>query len=160
VLLALIDRDKSVFAIEPEELPALKRAGVSQAVLLAMLKSGRQPPAVTPEGIEPLRMIGPDITVVGHGPEIPNAAPESYAMFAPPVWSGGLAVIGPRPCALAAATSNRYIQIGPPTVGRYVPDPASRFENTAAVAAAAPRSGAATVNCHSMAAPRRQHSRR
>ena len=74
-------------------------------------------------------------------------------MFAPPVWGGGLAVIGPRPCVTAAAKSNRYILIGPPNVGRYVPDPSSRFENAAAVAAAAPRSGAATINCHSMAAP-------
>ena len=75
VLLALIDRDKSVFAIEPEELPALKRAGVSQVVVLAMLKSGRQPPVVASESIEPLRMIGPDITVVGHGPDDPERHP-------------------------------------------------------------------------------------
>src|SRR5437667_2735929 len=40
VILALIDRDRTIFPIEPEQLVALKREGVSEAVIIAMLKSG------------------------------------------------------------------------------------------------------------------------
>src|SRR5437867_1772242 len=42
VILALIDRDKTIFSIEPEQLVSLKAAGVSEPVILAMLKSGRE----------------------------------------------------------------------------------------------------------------------
>jgi hypothetical protein len=41
VIIALIDRDKAVISVEPEQLPKLQQDGVSEAVLLAMLKSGR-----------------------------------------------------------------------------------------------------------------------
>src|SRR5262245_8488158 len=41
IILALIDRDRTVFTIEPEQLVALRRDGVSETVILAMLKSGR-----------------------------------------------------------------------------------------------------------------------
>ncbi|HEY2150562.1 MAG TPA: hypothetical protein VGH34_07135 [Vicinamibacterales bacterium] len=82
VILALIDRDKTIFAIEPEQIVALQRDGVSEAVVLAMLKSGRE------EGEQAARAIsaynsatiaaaiapGPEMVVVGHGPEVPNTA--------------------------------------------------------------------------------------
>jgi len=42
VILALIDRDKTIFSIEPEQLVMLRDAGVSEPVILAMLKSGRE----------------------------------------------------------------------------------------------------------------------
>jgi hypothetical protein len=42
VILALIDRDKTIFSIEPEQIVALRDAGVSEPVILAMLKSGRE----------------------------------------------------------------------------------------------------------------------
>ena len=41
VILALIDRDRTVFAIEPEQIVSLQREGLSERVILAMLKSGR-----------------------------------------------------------------------------------------------------------------------
>ena len=41
VILALIDRDRTVFAIEPEQMSTLQRDGLSETVILAMLKSGR-----------------------------------------------------------------------------------------------------------------------
>jgi len=41
IILALIDRDKAVFTIEPEQIVNLQRAGLSEAVILALLKSGR-----------------------------------------------------------------------------------------------------------------------
>ena len=42
VILALIDRDKTLFTIEPEQLVKLQREGLSDPILIAMLKSGRQ----------------------------------------------------------------------------------------------------------------------
>lgn len=72
VLLALIDRDQSVFAIEPAQLVALKGAGVSETVILAMLKSGRQPPPEAPAA--PVQMVEPHTIIVGHGPDKPNTS--------------------------------------------------------------------------------------
>src|SRR2546430_837655 len=78
VILALIERDKTIFTIEAEQLVALKRLGVSQAVVLAMLRSGRQPPAPTqtadaaaalPGGAVPFAA---ETIIVGHGPDRPN----------------------------------------------------------------------------------------
>jgi hypothetical protein len=65
VLLALIDVDRSVFAIDATTLKQLKAAGVSDAVIVAMIKSGRearvedaaspvvQEPAPMPDAQEP-----------------------------------------------------------------------------------------------------------
>jgi hypothetical protein len=43
VLLALIEVDQRVFAVDPETLKSLKDAGVSPAVIVAIVKSGRMP---------------------------------------------------------------------------------------------------------------------
>ena len=45
VLLALIEVDPSVFPIDTETLKYLKEAGVSQRVIVAMVRSARTPPA-------------------------------------------------------------------------------------------------------------------
>ena len=86
VILALIDRDKTIFAIEPEQLVKLKREGLSEAVILALLKSGRA------EGDEAARADaannaayiastlapGPELVIVGHGPERPDVPTHSF----------------------------------------------------------------------------------
>jgi hypothetical protein len=55
VLLALIDVDRSVFAIDTATLKQLKTAGVSDAVIVAMIRSGREPRIDAPEPIaEPM----------------------------------------------------------------------------------------------------------
>src|SRR5437016_1852625 len=82
VILALIERDKTIFTIDPEQLVALKREGVSEDVVLAMLKSGRQEPAATTVGVASQAASGvpaaasdtiaPETIVVGHGPDRPN----------------------------------------------------------------------------------------
>jgi hypothetical protein len=159
VLLALIDRDKSVFSIDPEQLVVIERAGVSRAVILAMLKSGGQP-APSAQSAEPLRMVGPDVTIVGHDPDVPNVSTvQNYTIFAPPIAAGGFVFAGPSLCAPAAATGPRYIRIGPPSVGRFVPDPNARFENNTASVPAHP-SGLTGINCHSTSASRRPRSHR
>ena len=82
IILALIDRDKTVFTIEPEQIVKLQRDGLSEAVILAMLKSGRD------EGDQAARADAasnaawimasmptePLLVVVGHGPDRPNVA--------------------------------------------------------------------------------------
>ena len=49
IILAVIERDKTIFSIGPDQLMALQKEGVTDLVILAMLRSGRQdlpmPPA-------------------------------------------------------------------------------------------------------------------
>lgn len=80
VILALLDRDRTVLTIEPERLVALKREGLSDAVLLAMLKSGRGEAenagravsAANAEAVLAAIDAAPGVVVVGHGPDRPN----------------------------------------------------------------------------------------
>ena len=79
VVLALIERDHTVFSIAPEQIVALQREGLSEALIIAMLKSGQDADdaaraesayasAIVAAAIPP----GPEILIVGHGPERPN----------------------------------------------------------------------------------------
>jgi hypothetical protein len=86
VILALIERDKTVFTIEPEQLVNLQRDGVSQTVILAMLKSGRAEgdAQVRADSAQNAAMIlsslsaVPEVVVLGHGPEWPSVARAPY----------------------------------------------------------------------------------
>lgn len=50
VLLALIDINQQIYPIDPDTLKTLKDAGVSEKVILAVVKSGRvRPPVTAPE---------------------------------------------------------------------------------------------------------------
>src|SRR2546426_4412668 len=81
IILALIDRDKTVFTIEPEQLVALRRDGLSENVILAMLKSGREEGEAAANAAAALNTAvimsslspAPDIIVIGHDPERPSA---------------------------------------------------------------------------------------
>jgi hypothetical protein len=80
VILALIDRDKTIFTMAPEQIVALKNEGVSEPVVIAMLRSGRQEPP-PPEPIAqpvPIADTEPNIVVVGRGPDRPNSTPDQY----------------------------------------------------------------------------------
>ena len=82
VILALLDRDRTVLTITPDQLVSLKREGLSDTLIMAMLKNGRQ------EGDDAARAISaeraadvlaslsstPTVTIVGHDPERPNTA--------------------------------------------------------------------------------------
>jgi hypothetical protein len=79
VILALIERDRTVFSIQPEQIVELQRAGLSEALIIAMLKSGQAAEdAIRAESAYTSAMIAaalgraPDLVVVGHGPERPN----------------------------------------------------------------------------------------
>jgi hypothetical protein len=98
VILALIERDKTIFTIGPDDLVALKSDGVSEAVVVAMLKSGRaegeaavarQAAQAAAERAE-VAWLTPNVVVVGHGPDRPNTG--YYDRFSSP----------PRPWPLSA----------------------------------------------------------
>jgi len=59
VLLALIEVDRSVFAIDTATLKQLKEAKVSDAVIVALIRSGRTPP-VEPPVMEPPPIYEPE----------------------------------------------------------------------------------------------------
>jgi hypothetical protein len=92
VILALIDRDRTIFAIEPEQIVTLQREGLSEAVILAMLKSGRDEgdqaaradSAYTAATIAAAISPGPQLLIVGHGPEVPNTAHADGFYSGPP----------------------------------------------------------------------------
>jgi hypothetical protein len=105
VILALIDRDKSILTIGSDEILKLRRDGVSEVVILAMLKSGRA------EGDDAARVdaadtaafirsgLGtwPNVVIVGHGPDRPNtsygdgfySAPGTEPYYVLPYFAGG-----------------------------------------------------------------------
>jgi hypothetical protein len=89
VILALIERDKTIFTIDPEELVALRRQGVSEAVLVAMLKSGRAEADAALLQQEAARLSAasveePTAFVVGHGPDRPNTIhPDGFFNYGP-----------------------------------------------------------------------------
>jgi hypothetical protein len=92
VILALIDRDKAVFTIEPEQIVNLQRAGLSEAVILALLKSGRDEgeqaaradAAANSDWIMASMPTEPLVVVVGHGPDRPNVAHPDGFYSGPP----------------------------------------------------------------------------
>jgi hypothetical protein len=84
VLLALIEVDRSVFAIDTASLKRLKEAGVSDAVIVAMIKSGRQPeppPVAVPETApQPAPQPEPQVVVIDHRDAAPAPAPYPVAV--------------------------------------------------------------------------------
>jgi len=100
VILALIDRDRTVFAIEPEQVVTLQRDGVSERLILAMLKSGRA------EGDAAARLDAannsawiasnlatePLTVTVGHGPDRPNTPHIDGFWSGPPAAAAAFAV--------------------------------------------------------------------
>jgi hypothetical protein len=82
ILLTLIDVDRSVFPIDTATLKRLKEAGVSERVILAMIRSARMP-APMPEpitAVEPAPTPEPQVIVIEHHEqpqirEVPVAVP-------------------------------------------------------------------------------------
>lgn len=77
VLLALIEVDRGVFTIDAAAVKQLQTAGVSQAVMVALIKSGRTPPPAEPQP-EPARQLPaaePEVIVIDHHDPRPAPAP-------------------------------------------------------------------------------------
>jgi hypothetical protein len=79
VILALIEVDQRVFSVDPDTLKALKEAGVSQRVIVAIVKSGRtpQPQVEPPVLLEATQPPPPQVVVVDRPviQEVPVAVP-------------------------------------------------------------------------------------
>jgi hypothetical protein len=84
VILALIEVDPSVFPIDSRTLKALKDAGVSERVIVAMVRSGRMPPPsaepAIPIAVEEARAPEPQVVIIDHHDspqvrEVPVAVP-------------------------------------------------------------------------------------
>jgi hypothetical protein len=97
VLLALIEVDRRVFAIDPATVKQLKDAGVSDAVIVALIRSGRTPRAPEPQPAaepapatyEPPARPEPEIIVIDHH-DGPAQAPAAVAYpVAVPVYLTG-----------------------------------------------------------------------
>ena len=161
VILTLIERDNTIFTIEPEQLVALKRQGVSQAVVLAMLRSGRQPVAPTqpagaaaalPNGAAP---VAPETVIVGHGPDRPNtyhqfddpfdylaaAATVPYLLYVPPQ---SFCLAAPSRVSSATLRAGRFMN--DPTQ-RFLTDSTRRFINNGFIAAPQAANDSVRADC-------------
>ena len=94
VLLALIDVDQRVFTMDPATVTLLKSSGVSEPVIVAMIRSGRsqpvQPTAVAPEAAVPQpQPLQPQVVVIDHHDqsaqvrEVPVAVPVAVPVYVP-----------------------------------------------------------------------------
>ena len=97
VLLALIEVDRTVFTIDTPTLKMLKDAGVSEPVIIAMIRSGRStppeaqvlpepqpvevapPPAVEPQAVEPPQPVVREVPV-----PVPVAVPVAVPVVVAP----------------------------------------------------------------------------
>ena len=95
VILAVIDRDKTIFGLDTDQLVSLKSEGLSEPVIVAMLKSGRDEGDRAAQAESDLRTAmylaerstGPEVTVIGHGPEDVPYAPPSTGLTAGPYYA-------------------------------------------------------------------------
>jgi hypothetical protein len=139
VILALMERDHTVFSIAPEQIVALQREGLSETLIIAMLKSGqdadeaaRAESAYSNAVIAAAMAPGPEILIVGHGPERPNTYhydgfftnannpylfPLHSGSYLPSYGSpyegyvpGAVPVVGPRFAPRVSARGDRYRQ--------------------------------------------------
>ena len=88
VIVAVIERDQTLFTLPPALIMKLQREGLSDRILLALIKSGHpnEPPApaLAPSAVmPPAAPPPPAVTVVGHGPELPN----TLTADATPYWN-------------------------------------------------------------------------
>ena len=83
VLLALIDVDRSVFAIDAATLKQLKSGGVSDAVIVAMIKSGREARADATPPLVPEQAPMPDAPEPAPQPAAPPPVPYPVAVPVP-----------------------------------------------------------------------------
>src|SRR5262245_51834169 len=82
VILALMDRDQTILTIDPEQVVALKRQGLSDKLIVAMLQNGRDAGEAAARAVSESQVAailanptissitpGPDLVIVGHGPD-------------------------------------------------------------------------------------------
>ena len=150
VLLSLIDRDKTIFAIDNDQLIALTRDRISEKLVLAMLRSGRQePPPPAPAAIVThVVPTDPGVVMFGHGPSRPNTYHEfdqlglggPLIVYATPYFVPPYAVtaaLSPNPCLAGSASASR----GDRTAG--IAEASGRFVNNGLLPVLAAAGGSA-----------------
>jgi hypothetical protein len=134
VILALIDRDKTIFTLEPDQLVALKAQGLSEPVILAMLKSGREEGERAAQAASDLktamylaeRSSGPEVMVPSPAADATYAQPPGYYGYAQaPGYYGGAAVAYPLPYAVG--TGYRRARRSAPVFTPFVAPSGSTF---------------------------------
>ena len=91
VLVTLIEVDRSVFAIDRDTLRMLKEQGVSERVMIAVIRSGRTPAAEPPPvpmvetepEPEPASAPAPQVVVVEHTSERVREVPVAVPVYVP-----------------------------------------------------------------------------
>lgn len=98
VLLALIEVDRPVFNIDADTLKSLKSAGVSERIIVAVVRSGRPPTAPVVAELVPVSVPvlpsapapEPQVVVIDHHNEQPRvreiAFPVAVPVYIPVVW--------------------------------------------------------------------------
>jgi hypothetical protein len=94
VIVAVIERDQTLFTLSPALIMKLQRDGLSDRILLALIKSGRPNEPLPTSSVAPMAPVPPPpaIAIVGHGPQLPNTlepdsmvADTAEASLPPPV---------------------------------------------------------------------------
>jgi hypothetical protein len=169
VLLALIERDHPVFpiALAPEQLGALRQAGVSEAVVIAMLKSPRAAPGVPGRAVEMRLPVGPEVLIVGHGPDVPNGSVEKtgavllFVIPAPSSFVVPLAIPGTEVTGGCLPTFDAPPVSEPaPSVGRFTGNSIGRFVSNGSIPAAAGTDGSLSAAHGCLASIPRHRMRR
>jgi len=85
VMLALIEVDRSVFPIDAASIKKLKEAGVSERVIAAMIRSGREIPAAqdqTPVDSQPVPVVPPpQVVVIEHQEPVVREVPVAVPVY-------------------------------------------------------------------------------
>jgi hypothetical protein len=160
VLLTLIERDKTIFAIDSDQLIALTRDRVSEKLVLAMLRSGREEPPPSPvasANATHAAPADPGALMFGHGPSRPNTyhqfdllglvAPPSV-VYAVPYFAAPFAV----PSARSAVTCQPTTSASRTDRTTGIAEASGKFVNNALLPALAAAGGGETV-CQPTPAP-------
>lgn len=126
VLLALIEVNRAVYAIDRATLLSLKEAGVSDRVIAALVRSGREQPPVDPWWVveeEPAPAAQPPVVVIEH-----HAAPEIHHVPVPVPVYVAVPAVHPRHRSrphIPAESTFVPFQTGPPPHQPAKPPPSS-----------------------------------
>ena len=132
VIVAVIERDQTLFTLSPALIMKLQRDGLSDRILLALIKSGH--PNEPPPPASPVAPVAapvpppPAIAVVGHGPQPPNV-PESDLIAADATEGPPLPV--PPPVFVPVPVIVPVPQVKPHAGRRSHPQPEQFLERTA-----------------------------
>jgi hypothetical protein len=98
ILIAVIDADRTVFALDKDQILELKHAGVSRAVLLKMLRTRREfEPPPEPPALTDAQPLQPEMVVIGSQPAPPpvTVVVPQYLLVPYSIW--GVPTHMPRP---------------------------------------------------------------